>query len=448
MTPEGTVSPVPGGPGEVEGEGPDLSLINLADIEELESYVATTTVTWVAGGAEDPMSIDPEGATVLVIEKRVVDGDEALGGLNLDVDALDRLQYAYVVAAEGADLGAASGTDAAEGAMGSETLMPAEFVTVDGTTYARTGDGEWLQLVGSMASYVADTLDMQGMDALYERLDLGDVLDDFWWEQGEILGDDLTACMPADGEAHTVPGAEDLMATQYTCEYAEGDLGGRWDNFDTVTSDIWVVEDYQEEMDLVVRRLVVGEANEEFTAGTDMEGETGTVVIESVLSQIGATADMVIPQDVLDEVGMIEGLEIMGDGAVAAPGTTTTPETTTTPGAADGAGASVTVEDQPVGEGNTVVIASVVADQPGWIVVHADDNGAPGPDIGWAPVEEGENTDVEVVLDQGDITETLYAMLHIDVGAEGTYEFPGPDAPARGADGSVVTVPFTVELPE
>jgi len=107
-------------------------------------------------------------------------------------------------------------------------------------------------------------------------------------------------------------------------------------------------------------------------------------------------------------------------------------------------GPSVTVEDQALGAGDTVTIAQVVAAQDGWIVIHADDNGAPGPDIGWTAVTEGVNENVVVTLDQGDVTERLYAMLHIDVSEMGTYEFPGPDAPARDAEGMVVTVPFMV----
>jgi uncharacterized protein YggE len=130
------------------------------------------------------------------------------------------------------------------------------------------------------------------------------------------------------------------------------------------------------------------------------------------------------------------------------PEMTVTPETTVTPGTTPGAVAmepSVTVENQTLGAGDTVVIAEVVAAEPGWIVIHADDDGSPGPDIGWTAVEEGVNEDVEVVLDQGDVTERLYAMLHIDAGVMGTYEFPGADIPARAADGAVVVVPFDVE---
>jgi predicted lipoprotein with Yx(FWY)xxD motif len=42
-------------------------------------------------------------------------------------------------------------------------------------------------------------------------------------------------------------------------------------------------------------------------------------------------------------------------------------------------------------------------------------------------------------------TETLYAMLHVDAGTEGEFEFPdGADGPAVDADGNVVTPPFAL----
>jgi hypothetical protein len=109
---------------------------------------------------------------------------------------------------------------------------------------------------------------------------------------------------------------------------------------------------------------------------------------------------------------------------------------------------SVVVNDQEIQNG-TVTVASVVSDGPGWIVIHADDNGAPGAVIGHAAVTDGENTDVVVEIDEAAATETLYAMLHTDAGQVGTYEFPGDDVPVQ-VDGQVVTPAFSVgmEAPE
>ena len=105
---------------------------------------------------------------------------------------------------------------------------------------------------------------------------------------------------------------------------------------------------------------------------------------------------------------------------------------------------SVTVEDQAVDDGaNTVTIASVTSDGPGWIVIHADSDGSPGPVIGHEAVADGENTPVVVTIDPEELTPTLWAMLHVDAGEEGIYEFPGDDVPAR-VDGTIVMSSFDV----
>lgn len=105
---------------------------------------------------------------------------------------------------------------------------------------------------------------------------------------------------------------------------------------------------------------------------------------------------------------------------------------------------AVTVSDQDLGDGSTVTIDSVTADVAGWLVVHADADGAPGPVLGFAPVQAGDNRDVVVELDAAGLTETLYAMLHVDAGTAGEYEFPGEDGPATDAAGNVVTPAFAL----
>lgn len=103
---------------------------------------------------------------------------------------------------------------------------------------------------------------------------------------------------------------------------------------------------------------------------------------------------------------------------------------------------AVSVSDQELSADNTVTIDSVTADVAGWLVVHAQADGAPGPVLGHAPVQAGENSDVVVEIDPAGATETLYAMLHVDAGTSGEYEFPGDDGPARDAAGNVVTPSF------
>ncbi|MCL4860800.1 MAG: hypothetical protein KJZ93_15395 [Caldilineaceae bacterium] len=103
---------------------------------------------------------------------------------------------------------------------------------------------------------------------------------------------------------------------------------------------------------------------------------------------------------------------------------------------------SVTVGDQE-SDGASVTIASVTAAAAGWIVIHLDADGRPGPVIGQSAVEAGENTDVVVALDPPLEEETaLWAMLHVDEGVVGEYEFPGPDGPVRDGE-MIVMTPFT-----
>ncbi len=106
---------------------------------------------------------------------------------------------------------------------------------------------------------------------------------------------------------------------------------------------------------------------------------------------------------------------------------------------------AVEVTDQALGAGNTVTIASVTSDTAGWLVIHAQADGSPGPILGQTQVSAGENSDVVVEIDPDGVTETLYAMLHVDAGTEGEFEFPGgADGPATDAEGNVVTPSFTV----
>jgi plastocyanin/predicted aspartyl protease len=102
---------------------------------------------------------------------------------------------------------------------------------------------------------------------------------------------------------------------------------------------------------------------------------------------------------------------------------------------------SVTVADQEIVE-DKVTIAEVVSDGPGWLVIHAQADGKPGPILGYSPVLDGANAAVMVAIDESSATETLYAMLHTDAGEIGTWEFPnGPDAPVMVGE-QVVTPAF------
>jgi len=117
------------------------------------------------------------------------------------------------------------------------------------------------------------------------------------------------------------------------------------------------------------------------------------------------------------------------------------------------AGPSVTVRDQTLMNSTLLVpsyqttasgevlVPEVVSSGQGWIVIHADKDGAPGPVIGYSMVADGLNKNVKVAIDTSMATETLFAMLHTDAGELGTYEFPGADVPVMNK-GVMVNKPF------
>jgi nucleoid-associated protein YgaU len=103
---------------------------------------------------------------------------------------------------------------------------------------------------------------------------------------------------------------------------------------------------------------------------------------------------------------------------------------------------SVTASDQE-SDGTSVTVDQVVATAPGWMVIHIDENGSPGAVLGQTQVDAGTTDAVVVTLDPPlDAETTLWAMLHVDEGEVGVYEFPGADVPVI-LNGEVVMQPFT-----
>ncbi len=69
-----------------------------------------------------------------------------------------------------------------------------------------------------------------------------------------------------------------------------------------------------------------------------------------------------------------------------------------------------------------LVVKRVLAPSDGWIVVHADMNGAPGARVGLAPVKKGESVDVKVKLEDL-TTPNVIVAVHADRGTKGEYDF-------------------------
>lgn len=107
--------------------------------------------------------------------------------------------------------------------------------------------------------------------------------------------------------------------------------------------------------------------------------------------------------------------------------------------------AAVTAEAQS-SDGADFVVASVTLPAPGFVGVHADNGGKPGPIIGHSELlPAGDSTDVVVSFDEAlTASGTIYPMAHIDVNDNGIYEFNGSDVttdqPATTADGMVAVV--------
>jgi hypothetical protein len=101
----------------------------------------------------------------------------------------------------------------------------------------------------------------------------------------------------------------------------------------------------------------------------------------------------------------------------------------------------ITAKDQSIVDGTVWVAASM--DVPGWVAIHADADGKPGPVIGYAQIPAGDWEDLKVTVDESKVTPKLFAMLHIDAGIAGTYEFPGEDVPVKNGE-TIVMVPFEI----
>ncbi|MEO8609260.1 MAG: hypothetical protein ABI690_15320 [Chloroflexota bacterium] len=78
-------------------------------------------------------------------------------------------------------------------------------------------------------------------------------------------------------------------------------------------------------------------------------------------------------------------------------------------------------DQQPVN--NTVVIASVVSEIGGWLVIHAEANGQPGAVLGQTLLKPGTNPAVKVTLSSDGLTPVVWPMLHVDDTTIGTYEY-------------------------
>ncbi len=104
---------------------------------------------------------------------------------------------------------------------------------------------------------------------------------------------------------------------------------------------------------------------------------------------------------------------------------------------------TIDVDDQTINDSSLVLVNKVTLDQPGWLVIQSDDDGAPGYVVGYSQVENLESEDISVPIDPKMATSELYAVLYIDRGIAGVFEFPGPDTPVS-FDGQSIFSSFSI----
>lgn len=125
----------------------------------------------------------------------------------------------------------------------------------------------------------------------------------------------------------------------------------------------------------------------------------------------------------------------------AAPAATAPTAPASTAAAVPAAAVTGTIEatDQK-GTGKTLMVSAVDLEgiDGGWIAIHKDLNGKPGPIAGLVHITKGKHTNVAVPFTATATTGAYWPMLHVDDHTIGAYEFPkvpGADLPVKsGSD--------------
>lgn len=138
-------------------------------------------------------------------------------------------------------------------------------------------------------------------------------------------------------------------------------------------------------------------------------------------------------------------VELETPQATATARPTPTPSPTATATATPVPQPEVEALEQAVDEDGQFVVSRVFALEDGWLVVYADDEGAPGEVLGHVPIEAGESSDVVVPLDAFGVTPVLHVRLHEDSGESGEFEYPQADEPLE-VDGEEVAAAVDVDV--
>ncbi len=105
----------------------------------------------------------------------------------------------------------------------------------------------------------------------------------------------------------------------------------------------------------------------------------------------------------------------------------------------------ISLEEQTVGTDGLLLVQRVYLQEPGWLVIHADDEGEFGDIIGQLPLAEGLHEELTVPIQWRQATPDLHAVLYEDAEVPGGFD-PDEDLPVL-AGGSAVTADVIVTLP-
>lgn len=106
----------------------------------------------------------------------------------------------------------------------------------------------------------------------------------------------------------------------------------------------------------------------------------------------------------------------------------------------------IEVAEQAVGEDGVVRVDSVLLPQDGWLAIHGEVDGRPGPLLGVVPVPAGRHEAIAITIPWRDGTPTLYAALYADNGEPLRFDYQAEDE-ALLASGEPVVTPFEVTFP-
>jgi hypothetical protein len=146
----------------------------------------------------------------------------------------------------------------------------------------------------------------------------------------------------------------------------------------------------------------------------------------------------------------LAGLTACGAGSTTPPAAPSAAPAAPTPAPSAAATGTLDAADQ-TSDGKSVMVASVAIEaggKGGWIALHQDADGKPGPVKYYVAVPAGKSSNITIPTPGGITTGAYWPMLHVDDSVIGTYEFPqtqGADLPAK-ADAMIVMKKITVTV--